>query len=213
MELRKWIASLMSILLLAGCDSLISSSIDRNEKVMKEITLSENEEVMFSLLADQIYYFEFQDRLKQFQSVEIGVDYYHYGELIDSMGGMKIGANHPELEGKDERARFLFTLDSLEEGEDLTFSGTLKVLFDSGSAGSTGYSFNREGVKRGASSWGYLLDQFDDVPIGEKVYTAYFVENVESEHLRTLNYEEAIQQNDEYEHLFLYYVQIEDEPL
>ncbi|WP_332633741.1 hypothetical protein [Halalkalibacter flavus] len=180
---------------------------------MNEITLSENEEVMFSLLADQIFYFEFHEREKQFQSIEVRVEYYHYGELVENIGGMKMGANDPEAEVEDERVRFLFTFDTKEEGDDLAVSRTLKLLYDRGAAGSTDYSITREGTNRGASSWGYLFDRFDEFPVGEKVYTAYFVENVEAAHLKSFDYEEAIYPNNEYEHVFLYYVKIDDDPL
>ncbi|MDT8859875.1 hypothetical protein N0O92_06485 [Alkalihalobacillus sp. MEB130] len=210
--MSKWSFFILCLLILSGCDSLISSKTS-NQSSIREIALSENEEVIFSLLADRIFYFEFQDRTKQFQSIEIGVEYYYYGELVESMGGLKMGANDPELDSGDERVRLLFTIDSNEEGQELLLDGSLRLLFDSGSSGSTDYSFSRDLVERGANSWGYLFEEQEEVILDKKMYSAYFVENIEKDYMRSFDLDVALQPNTDFEHVYLYYIEISEKPL
>ncbi|GAE24834.1 hypothetical protein JCM9140_787 [Halalkalibacter wakoensis JCM 9140] len=200
---------MVSFLLLTGCDSL-RTSISSEQTTMKEIVLTENEQVIFSMLADQIFYFDFTDDSGDFQTIEVGVDYFHYGNLVESLPGMTMATNDRESELRDERARFLFTMNKEEKDNHLEMNGTLKILFDSGSSGSSTYSFTREGAEVGALSRGYLIDRLDHIPIGEKIYVAYYVENSDS-FIRAFDHELALKPNDDYEHVLFYYVKMDNE--
>ncbi len=210
--MRKWSAVLLCTLFLTACESLTTTGLTK-QKPLNEVTLSENEQVIFSLLADRIFYLDFKDSKKEFRSIEVGVDYYHYGELVEKNGGMIMGANDPEMELEEKRARFLFTMNTQEGDENISVYGNLNVIYNSGSSGSTSYSFEREGTARGSSSWGYLVDQIDEITYDEKNYVAYYIENVESNTMRSFDSEVAVTPNQEYEHVYMYYVAISDKPL
>ncbi|MFC0473406.1 hypothetical protein ACFFHM_23590 [Halalkalibacter kiskunsagensis] len=212
MNMRKWSAVLLCTLFLTACESLTTTGLTK-QKPLNEVTLSENEQVIFSLLADRIFYLDFKDSKKEFRSIEVGVDYYHYGELVEKNGGMIMGANDPEMELEEKRARFLFTMNTQEGDENISVYGNLNVIYNSGSSGSTSYSFEREGTARGSSSWGYLVDQIDEITYDEKNYVAYYIENVESNTMRSFDSEVAVTPNQEYEHVYMYYVAISDKPL
>ncbi|TWI57902.1 hypothetical protein [Halalkalibacter nanhaiisediminis] len=200
--------------LLTGCETLSSSSFSTDSRAFSEMPLSENEQLIFSMLADQIFYLQFVDRNKEFRSMEVGLDYYYYGELTESVGGMKIGANDPEIEGEKERSRVLFTFNKEESKGQSLISGEMKVMDDGGS-GHSPYSFSHPGGMESVSSThGYLFDRLEgDVPYGEKIYVAYHVENNESNSMRSFDMNIALQPNDDFEHLYAYYVIIDDEAL
>lgn len=197
-----------------GCEALSSSSFSMDSRTLSEMPLSENEQLIFSMLADQIFYFQFVDRSKEFRSMEVGLDYYHYGELTESVGGMKIGANDPEIEGEKERSRVLFTFNKEESKGQSLISGEMKVM-DDGGVGHSPYSFSHTGdIEEVISTQGYLFDQLEgDVPYGEKIYVAYHVENNESNSMRGFDMDIALQPNDDFEHLYAFYVIIDDEAL
>jgi hypothetical protein len=208
--MKTWSAVFLCLLFLSACESLTTTSFTK-QKPLNEMTLSENEEVIFSLLAERIYYLDFKDSKKKFRSIEVGVDYYHYGELVEKSVGLIMGANEPEME--DGRARFLFTMDTLENEGNLSVYGDFNIIYDSGSSGSSSYSLEREGTDRGSSSWGYLTEQIDEINYGKKNYVAYYVENVEPNIMRSFDPEFAVTPNQEYEHVYMYYVTVSDEPL
>ncbi|WP_332691213.1 hypothetical protein [Halalkalibacter lacteus] len=209
--MKKWGLVFLCLFILSACDSLTKASF-LNQKPLNEISLSENEEIIFSILAERIFYLDFKDSNKEFRSVEVGVDYYQNGEIVEKNGGLMINANDLELEQKDERARILFTMDREENEGNLSVYGDLKIMYDSGSSGSSSYSLERKGTERGSSSWGYLVDEIEDVTYDKKNYVAYYVENVESNVMRSFDLEVATKPNQDYEHVYMFYVIISDEP-
>ncbi|MFC0558171.1 hypothetical protein [Halalkalibacter alkalisediminis] len=208
--MKQSILFLMCLLSITGCDTLLTAGGGESER-LREITLSENEQVIFSLLADELFYIEYMDRSKQFRSLEIGVDYFHYGELSEESGGITLAANNPDFETEDDRARFLFTMDWEASGDSPSVQGEMIIFYDSGTTGSSSYSFSRPTLEQGGRTRGYLLEQIDKIPYGEKLYVAYLAENVNSNSMKTFDLEQVTTPNDEYEHVYLYYVMVNQE--
>ncbi len=210
--MKKALLALIAFVLLASCET---SSFSTDSRTLSEMPLSENEKLIFSLLADQIFYFQFLDRNKEVRSIEVGLDYYHYGELTETVGGMKLGANDPEIEQETERSRILFTFNKEESGGQSLISGEMTIMDDGGSSIDSPYSFSHPGGIEGVTSTqGYLFDQQEgDIPYGEKIYVAYYVENIESNVMRSFDLESALQPNDDFEHLYAFYMIIDDQPL
>jgi hypothetical protein len=209
--MKKWLFILSVLLVISGCESI--TTVGGNDaKSFREIKLSENEKVIFSLLADQIFYFDYIDKSKKFRQIEVGVDYFYYGKLAESSGGLIVSANDPETEWEDERARFLFTLQADELDEEMNLKGEMSVIFDSGTTNSSEYSYPRSNKQRGFRTAGYMLDEIDELSYGEKIYIGFYAENVESDSMRSFDPVVAVEPNDQFEHVYLYYVIIHEAP-
>lgn len=208
--MKRLLLIIMVVFGVIGCDALTTAGGSSSEKI-NEVSLTKNEKVIFSLLADEIYYVEYVDPSKQFRSIGIGVDYYHYGLRSEEGGEITVGANDPEMDWDDDQARFLITKNWDEGEKESLVHGELSIILDSGTIGSGTYSYVRKNSERGIRSSGYLVDAIDEISYGEKVYVGYSIENVESDSMRSFDLELATTPNDEYEHTYLFYVIINQE--
>ncbi|GAE33523.1 hypothetical protein [Halalkalibacter akibai] len=209
--MEKWLIAFV-LILLPGCEALTSEAVSETEEI-REIPLSENEKLLFSMLADEWFYIDYHNSSETFNLVEVGVEHYHYGRLVES--NKMLTKHHQIKEVNDKRFRLLLTMEAekIMEEESLLLHGGFNVMYESLPKETSNFEFLRSQPKRDVHSSGYLVDEIKGIHSGEKVYVAYISEYGDMETRGNFDQKRAILPNDEYEHVYMYYLIIDKETL
>ncbi|MFK3937742.1 hypothetical protein ACI2JA_09570 [Alkalihalobacillus sp. NPDC078783] len=204
-HLIKYIYILSLGILLMGCS--------QTELTIKEAELTDNEEILFDSIGKETYLFDLEGELKKGKAMSVGVEEYIYGELKDDRVLLSLGKSANEDEERvEENYKKLFIM--LNEDDDSQMSVDVRVSSESGFYSLASAEIGSINVEEKAYS--------SDENIGEEALNL-MGENEEDErtyiaHLaispngafRSFDIEHAIQPNDDYEFLYLFYVETHD---
>ena len=175
--------------------------------------LSNNEEILFDAIAKETYLFDLEGSLPVGKEMNIGVDYYEFGELIEEKSIFGVGRSHDEDEEFKEEYEKLFI--SLTEDES-TDEVSLNVIVKSKNGSYSNFTelgeLNVEG--KAFSSGSLLKDENNEIKLSEetsdeKNYLASFTISQDST-FRGFDLEHATQPNQDYEFMYLFNVQLQD---
>ncbi|MCM2677745.1 hypothetical protein [Alkalicoccobacillus plakortidis] len=204
---------LVTIIFLTLVSMMITGCSADSTLTITDTDLSNNEEILFDAIAKETYLFDLEGSLPVGKEMYIGVDYYEFGELIEEKSIFGVGRSHDEDEEFVEEYEKLFI--SLTEDES-TSVVTLDIVVHSENGSYSTYSelgeLNVEG--KAFSSGSLLKDENNEIKlseetIDEKNYLASFTISQDGT-FRGFDLEHATQPNQDYEFMYLFYVQLQD---
>ncbi|TSB46658.1 hypothetical protein [Alkalicoccobacillus porphyridii] len=193
--------ALMGLLWLTGCSS------SNGELTLSEVELTENEKLLFSTVSKDTFIFELDGQLPKGEEIKIGVDYYHFGEPQEEIEITSILTDPDPDDGFSESYERMSIMLLEEESET---RGDFQMTMEGGGGFSSEFVLGELNTDQKSFSSGSLLENEDMVindESNEKHYIAQYI-IAPSSRFRTFDLEHATQPNDDYETMYLFYIQV-----
>ncbi|MDQ0205654.1 hypothetical protein [Alkalicoccobacillus murimartini] len=209
MKLFNYIYLVAFVFILAGCSEDASLTL-------KDAELTGNEEILFSAIAKETYLFDLEGTIPQGTEMTVGVDYYEFGELSEENQLFGVSrAIDEESEYTDDYQKLFIMMEEQEYSSNVM----LDVILNTENGSYSTYGSELEGINlqdRAYSSGSIFLEEEDldeiiltNETINEKQYIARYIISADNS-FRSFDLEHATQPNQDYEFLYLFYVQLQD---
>lgn len=191
--------------LLVGCSQ-------ESELTIKEAELTNNEELLFDSIGKETYLFDLEGELTKGKAMSIGVEEYNYGELKDDRGFLSLGKSTEDEEAQVEKYKKLFIL--LNEDPDAEMSVDVRVTSENGFFSLTAAELGTFDVDEKAYASDEIIGEeavnlMDENGEDKRTYIAHLAISPDGT-LRSFDVEHATQSNDDYEFLYLFYIETHD---
>ncbi|MEK4564632.1 hypothetical protein MKX54_08190 [Alkalihalobacillus sp. FSL R5-0424] len=198
----KLIYTLSLGILLVGCS--------QSDLTIKEAELTDNEELLFDSIGKETYLFDLEGQLPTGKTMSIGVEEYIYGELEEDRGYLSVGGD--EEEDRDENYKKLFIM--INEDDESEMSVDVRVNSENGYVSLTEAEIGTIDIEEKAYASDEIIGEdavnlLDNNEEDKRTYIAHLAISPDGS-FRTFDVEHATQPNDDYEFLYLFYIETHD---
>lgn len=190
--------------LLVGCS--------QSDLTIKEAELTDNEELLFDSIGKETYLFDLEGELPTGKTMSIGVEEYIYGELEEDRGYLSVGGYADEEEDRDEDYKKLFIM--INEDDESEMSVDVRVTSENGFVSLTKAEIGTIDIEEKAYASDEIIGEdavnlLDSNEEDKRTYIAHLTISPNGS-FRTFDVEHATQPNDDYEFLYLFYIETHD---
>lgn len=189
--------------LLVGCS--------QSNLTIKEAELTDNEELLFSAIGKETYIFDLEGKIAKGKAMSVGVQEYNYGELKEDRTFLNLGRSVNDEDENLETYNKLFI--RLKEDHDSEILVDVRVNSDKGFFSLTEASLGSILFDDRAYASDEIIGddavEVADAVDDKKTYIAQLGISP-NEELRSFDVEHATQPNDDYEFLYLFYIETHD---